>query len=56
MTLLLVLVVSGGCRFYLRFLWAMHQELKVLKSIPKASKVRPRQENPCATLRSSESH
>jgi hypothetical protein len=34
MTLLLVLVVAGGCSFYLRFLWAMHQELKVLKSAP----------------------
>ena len=56
MTLLLVLVVAGGCRFYLRFLWAMHQELKMLKSTPQTSAVRPRPENPCVTLRSSESH
>ncbi len=56
MTVLLFLVLAGGCGFYLRFLWAMHQELKVLKSTPQTSRARPQRENPCATSHSSESH
>ena len=38
MNLLLLFVVAGGCIFCLRFLWAMHQELKRLRSIPETSK------------------
>jgi len=32
MKLLFAIVVSGGCSFYLRFLWAMHQELRQYRS------------------------
>jgi len=65
--LVLILAVSGGCCFNLRFLLALHRELQLAKRAPQIGKrkahtsqiklqpIEPQQEKPCATLCSLES-
>ena len=41
MTLLLILAVSGGCCFNLRFLWALHREMRAIKAAAQVGKRTP---------------